>query len=54
MYNPHFLKTIEMVENIHRAHVGEIAETKLTWAELKDELGNVYQIVPLLDIKFKF
>ena len=54
MYNPQFLKTIEMVETIHRAHVGEILQTKLTWAELKDGAGDVYQIVPLLDIQFKF
>lgn len=53
MYNPHFEKTLRMCENIARTHAGELQVMKLEWLELKDPNGDVYQIVPLLDVVFK-
>lgn len=53
MYNPHFDKCISMCENIAKFHVGELVSMRLSWLELKDIDGDVYQIVPLLDVKFK-
>lgn len=42
-----------MVETMANKHVGEMDRLTLTWAELKNPLGDVYQIVPLLDIVYK-
>lgn len=53
MYNPHFDKVFNMCESIARFHAGELQQMKLEWAERKDAAGNVYQIVPLLDVWFK-
>jgi len=53
MYNPHFDKVFKMCEDIARFHAGELQMMKLEWAERKDAAGNVYQIVPLLDVWFK-
>lgn len=54
MYNPQFIKTIEMCQTMMNHHHGEIETLKLTWGEIKDPCGNVLQIIPLLDIQFKF
>lgn len=53
MYNPHFDKCINMCQDIAKAHIGELQTMSLSWKELKDEDGDVYQIVPLLNVKFK-
>ena len=53
MFNPNFVKVTNMCENIAKAHVGELEFMQLTWKELLDANGNVYQIVPLLDVTFK-
>ncbi len=53
MYDPRFRETIAMCENIAKAHAGQLNFMKLEWLELKDATGDVYQIVPLLDVHFK-
>tara|TARA_R100000544_G_scaffold36236_1_gene24247 strand:+ start:627 stop:758 length:132 start_codon:yes stop_codon:yes gene_type:complete len=42
-----------MVENIAKVHAGEIDEMELSYVELKDPEGNVYQIVPYLRVLYK-
>lgn len=53
MHNPRFLEVFKMVEHVANRHAGEIDTMKLEWAELKDQDGDVYQIVPLLDVVYK-
>lgn len=53
MYNPHFLQVTQMCHDIAKAHPESLQTMKLTWLELKDVDGDVYQIVPLLDVVFK-
>lgn len=52
-YNPRVRDVVQMCENISKIHAGELNFMKLEWLELKDAAGDVYQIVPLLDVHFK-
>ena len=53
MYNPQFKETQLTVRYLVDKHHEDIEDFKLTWKELKDEDGDVYQIVPIFDITFK-
>lgn len=54
MYNPYFIRTHQMCRDLADAHYGEMKQLKLAWGEIKSPDGNIVQIVPLLDITFKF
>ena len=56
MYNPHFLKQIQMCKDITSKHVGEIDHLELEWVvlEMYDRNGEMFQQpVPKLVINFK-
>lgn len=53
MFNPQFEKFSNMVNTLARVHAGEIDELEAGYKELKDEVGNVYQLVPFLRIVYK-
>lgn len=53
MFDPHFRQVISMCENIAKVHQGQMEYMKLVWTELKTPDGDVYQIVPVVDVVFK-
>ena len=53
MYNPRFDEVNKTVRYIVGTYHDYLQEMKVTWKELKDEDGDVYQIVPLYHVTFK-
>jgi hypothetical protein len=53
MYNPKFSEFNKTVQSIVNRHSEELLTLKTRWVELKDDDGDVYQIVPIIDITFK-
>ena len=54
MYDPCIPEALKMYEIMTSKHVREILQSKLIWIEVKDEYGIIEQLVPTLDITFKF
>jgi hypothetical protein len=53
MYNPKFSEFYRTVQSIQNRHSEEILTFTTRWVELKDDEGNVYQLVPFFDITYK-
>ena len=54
MYNPRFKEALKMYEDMTSRHVEELYTSKLIWKEIKDPDGYIIQIVPVVDMTFKF
>jgi len=53
MYNPQFKEFNTTLKYLADKHCDYLQSISVKWQELKDEDGDVYQIVPLIDIKYK-
>lgn len=53
MYNPRFDEVNTTARYIISKYHDYLQTFKVTWKELKDEDGEVYQIVPVFDVTFK-
>lgn len=49
-YNPHVLEVSRMFAEVFSKYSEEIDVATLDWKELKDSAGNVFQIVPVVQV----
>ena len=54
MRNPHKLEVTERFEYITGRHAEELYYSRLYWREIADQKGAIIQLVPIIDLRFKF
>lgn len=54
MYDPCIPEVTEMVERMANIHKRELVRQRVLWHTIKSDNGTVLQLVPVLDILYKF
>lgn len=53
MHNPHIKEAVGMFSQVIDKHCEDIDVAVMDWVQIKDELGNIVQIVPVINVVFK-
>lgn len=53
MFNPRIKEVSQMFSQVFDKHAEEIDVATLDWVYLRDDTGNIMQIVPILNVVFK-
>lgn len=53
MHNPHIKEAVGMFSQVIDKHCEDIDVATMDWVQIKDELGNILQIVPVMNVVFK-
>jgi len=54
MWDPCIPEALKMFEDMTTKHTRALYKSTLVWKEYKDEAGEVIQLVPVVDMTFKF
>jgi len=54
MWDPCIPEATEMFERMNKFHKREMYRSRLLWKEVKDGNGLVVQLVPVVDVLYKF
>jgi len=54
MYDPCIPEALDMFRDMTTKHKRELYRSQLIWKEYKAEDGTLIQLVPMLDLEFKF
>jgi len=54
MYDPCIPEALDMFRDMTSKHKRELYRSQLIWTQIKDEGGFIIQLVPSLDMEFKF
>ena len=53
MYNPHIQEAVNAFCQVYNHHCENIDVATMDWVQIKDELGNIVQIVPVINVVSK-
>lgn len=54
MWDPCIPETTEMFERMNNVHKRELYRSRILWKEVKNEQGLTIQLLPVVDMLYKF